>query len=263
MRFVLLVACGVLALAVQAAAQSHEPAAPPAKAAQAESRTATPPGAAAAHAPPVAGATGEKPARPAPVVSRVSALPKAVAAGHDAYAADHAPAAEATRKGGYVATGARKGEAGGAHGSRGKSKPVVSGAEALVSRTPAADAHGVAPADTHEAIAPAAASNAPASREPVKLSDVHGRLAAALAAAGDELRSSKDGATVEQAGERGPTPAGSAGSAASRTTKVPRFTVQWPAPRWTVRWPALGRVAVTWPSLTPAPAALPTRPLPD
>ena len=121
----------MLCAAVTAAAQSHEP---PAKAG----------------------------AKPAPLVSRITAAPKSTTQA----AAEHVEA-----------------EALGSAPVKARAKPLVSGATALV-------AHAAAPAATHDADAhaPAAAVAPKASmaKGPVNLATVHGRLTAALAGLHEE-----------------------------------------------------------------------------
>jgi len=168
-------------------------------------------GAAQSHEPAAKGG-----AKVAPVVSRITASPKATpqpAAEHD----------DAVAHGGAA--------------SAGKPKPLVSGAgraphvsrvspSAAAEHAPAEHAPAVhAPVSAHGVEPAAAAVKAPAVKGPVALATVHGRLTAALAElheAPTRLRRS------------GPAP--------------PRYTLTWPVARWRVAWrDGSERVVVSWP----------------
>ena len=182
-----LLTTAILCAAVTAAAQSHEPAA-------------------------------KGGAKPAPLVSRITAAPKPTPKA----AAEHGEA-----------------DAPGAAAPTGKPKPLVSGSGRVPSvSTPAAAEHAPAPASAaatgvhasasaHSEVkpAPAAAAKTPAGKGPVNLATVHGRLTAALA-----------GLHEEPARGRRSVPA------------PPRYTVTWPVARWRVAWrDDSDRVVVSWP----------------
>lgn len=250
-----LMAVALLALAIEARAQSHD-AAP----------------------------------RKVPTVSRVAPLatsPVAAAGTAHVSADPHATAPQATSAaGGYVTTGARgRGAEGGHGGGASRPKPVVSGMVAphgpssvagvaaaathgsATSATAAGGAHG-APIEEHVTVATAPAADhdvatvttgaAAAMRDtsrPVRLNDVHERLRVALAEAHLEGR-------VDGLG--GPTTATSAtaASASPAPRRPARVTLAWPGPRWRVIWPAIGRVSVRWPEAGhESPPAVPAVPL--
>ncbi len=117
---------------------------------------------------------------------------------------------------------------GGAHA------PAPAPTPAAVKVVPASTApHGTTPTAAPSAstpLKPAPAAHAPT---PVKLSEVRGRIAAALAAMPSE------------APARGRVrPAGAAAAPAA----TPRIELHWPEERWHVPWPATAeRVTITWP----------------
>jgi hypothetical protein len=122
--------------------------------------------------------------------------------------------------------------------------PPVSAATALV---PAA-AHAPVTGVEAPAVVPAKAT------KPVRLSDVHERLAAALA----ELRTPSGhgpGAAAADAAAHG-----AAGASDARRSRV---VLTWPKPRWQVAWPAPGRVALTWPEVAAAEPPAATIPPPQ
>ena len=224
-----LLASVMLAIAVDARAQSHEPAATSTAASSKGAPAAAAghdPAAADSHAAPVARKKGPTVSRLAPVTP----VAKTDGAHAPAAADTHAPT-------GYVATGARPrvGAAGGADhgdGAAARPKPVVSGLGATSSAAAAASTH----ADDPDAHAPAKDAEPPAAARgtpprPARLTDVHERLAAALAEA--RLPSTHEA-----------TPGAS-------DARRPRVTLTWPKPRWQVAWPAAGRVALTWPEPVP------------
>jgi hypothetical protein len=222
MRTVLiLVALGVCGAGV-AAAQSHDAPA-----------GTTAPKATNASGDHAAAPADTTPARPKPTVSRIVAPRPATATSPVAHEAPgggaHDATAAAPPKKGYVAVGAKAGGAAVAHAPEGKPKPVVSGAETLAAREPAhptTDEHGAA-------AGPASGG----SRKPVKLSEVHGRLASALA---DALKPAA-GRTAADGNGHDDRPAGHRAPA--------HVTLVWPGPRWTVAWPTSGRRALTWPDM--------------
>lgn len=199
-----------------------------------------------------------------PTVSRVTTPavhpPAAATATATAKADDHAPkaaASEGGHSGGYVATGARatRTTASGPAKAAGKAKPIVSGATAPSAESHASDAahdespagkpapstsggkaaagdHHASPATSeHDAAEPAAAP-APATpraapRGLARLSDVHERIAAALASLRDDGR--EPAARRDDDGDSG----------ALRTPRPPRITLTWPGPRWRVTWPVV------------------------
>lgn len=236
----------VLACAVEARAQGHEPA-----------PAATPH--AAAHEEPHPGGAPAA-ARKVPTVSRVAAPTPRVTAPIGAVAHEavdsHAPA---VATGGYVATGARpKTVEGAAHGAGGRPKPVVSGG-AVKAPIVAEPAHGAAApvataAESHasepvhgRAAAPAAVAPRDAAQRPVRLADVHTRLAAALADARVPTVRESGGALVAHEGVVG---------SPTAMARLRRVVLAWPGPRWQVAWPAAGRVTVRWPQpAVPAEAA--------
>ncbi len=203
------------------------------------------------------------PARPVPVVSRITLPPKPAAVpAADTEADAHAEPVQPVKKG-YVPTGAPRRSASGdhadaGHGTAGKPKPIVSGAAHPLTSTPAAgsgqpaeSAHDAAaiveaalptevPAPQGDDHGPAVAA---ADRKPVKLSVVHGRIAAALA----EAR--------KAGGEAGPAagePAVHAAAPQHRTggeaAPPARMSLTWPEPRWSVTWPDPGRLVISWPA---------------
>ncbi|MBP7777034.1 MAG: hypothetical protein KA371_07905 [Acidobacteria bacterium] len=246
----------VVCVAVDAAAQAHEPATVPAKPAKTvakEAAAAAPAAtAASAHQPPSPGR------RPAPVVSRISASPRAAAdSGGHAEPDGHAEPAPAAKKG-YVAIGASRrppvGDHAAAepgHAASGKPRPVVSGAAALQGRALAASAGAVDAATAAPSPPPGAHSGDPgpavaSDGKPTKLSVVHGRLAAALA----EARTSSGAATpsAESAAGHAATPRQKPGEEGAA---VPRVTLTWPEPRWLLTWPPQSRQATSWPGFAP------------
>ncbi len=186
-----LLTTAMLCAAVTAAAQSHEPAAK----------------------------TG---AKPAPVVSRITAAPKPTPA---AAAADHGeaeahPAAAAKGKAKPLVSGATAPSAGAATPAAGHEAEAHARRSAAATRAPAAHA-----AAAHAPAGPAAAK-APPAKGPANLATVHGRLTAALAGLHDE-----PARTTHR-----PAPA------------PPRYVVTWPAARWRVAWrDDADRVVISWP----------------
>lgn len=216
-----------------------------------------------------------QPARPAPVVSRITAAPQPVAGAGGHGEADAHAAATPPAKRGYVPIGASRrtaagdhGAADAGHGGSGKPKPLVSGASVVPVKTAtvsldehagATGDHGAASSHAPDA-KPASASRSDAgpplhSRKPVRLAEVHGRLAAALA----EARKDSGGATAaagDGSGEHGTSHAPTAGNGAS----TPRLKLTWPGPRWSLTWPAAGRLPLAWPPLGPPAVSLPLEP---
>jgi hypothetical protein len=101
--------------------------------------------------------------------------------------------------------------------------PAVVPASAPVAPKPAPDTPAAPPT-------PAAPAGGP-----VKLSEVRGRIDAALAAKGPVVRPARS---------RRPSPGAPAAEAA-----VARYEVRWPQDRWQVQWPAsrAERLTLTWP----------------
>lgn len=213
------------------------------------------------------GSTKKKVPRVSRVVAPAASQPAAQAPAADAHApttAAHAPAmphAPATATpaapstqgshGGYVATGSRSKAA--AVPASGKAKPVVSGTPAVPKVT--VDEHG-SPAPVHDDPAASEPTSTddehgsparPATRGLARLSDVHERIAAALASVKDE---------AGRAGGRADAEASSEGDGRASSSRAPRITLRWPAPRWRVVWPSTAASVGATPAAAPAVPAL-------
>lgn len=229
---------------------------------------------------------GTEPSAPAkrkvPTVSRVappSATPAAAhkpasaapapepPSGHASGAAQAPPTSASGGHGGYVATGARpKASA----STAGKAKPMVSGltARPADAHPPAAHDSTAAPlpvhatpagskpqaadhADAtpgHEVAGPAPVSAArPAPRGLARLSDVHERIAAALASLKDD---------ASRADGRADADATAGGDGHATRSRSPRITLRWPAPRWRVMWASLPSSAGSLPARSETPASV-------
>lgn len=239
------------------AAQAHD-AKPQAPASAAATRGSNKPGAAAGDGHTAEPAAHDPPSKKtkAPTVSRVVAEPPASA--NDSHAPPK-PSAPAGRPG-YVSVGVQP--RGGSASSAGKAKPMVSGlsgkapkgheAESQVAKAPAAhasattghttatpaqlpatpatpshgDAHAAPPsASDPAAAAPTSPPARPAARGPARLSDVHERIAAALA-------SLKAGGRVPDG-----RPKGAPDDHDVAPQRPRRVTLRWSEPRWRVVWP--------------------------